>query len=521
VPFGDDRALVTHSAGAASEERMPGADQLTANARNEVRSRLADAGTAMALDGMADFVAGGKLLRSALVIHAARLGDTLLPLRMVRYATALELIHAGALCHDDVVDGSRMRRGKPSVVAAVGPRAAVLAGLHLLARGAEMLAAEPMVVRRFVARAVRDAARGQVEELYDAFDEHVPPRACLDRARAKTASLYELGAWLGARSSTIEPRVTDAAAQFGAHFGMAFQLADDVRDLIGDPALGREPGTDIRQGIYTLPVLWTLVGPRGDGDRLRCLLRQGVSAPLLAEVTGLLRTNGMVARTTRLAARYVDRACAALRSLPRPADHVGLVEAARALLDGMPDATDRPPPRGCIVSTPRTMAVVPEAMAILHPPIPGMAALVRAVESARPLEARFRERLPAGSSREAPWLDSMASALAVAATALVRSEEVSSERWEEGRTMPAVADTPAIASVDLLVADFFTLLCSMPGRAGTALARLLADVAARAARRATRHRGGSAATSEADLIELADEAGRFAAAVLATGRRPD
>jgi heptaprenyl diphosphate synthase len=478
------------------------------DARQEVRCRLDAAGDALALGGLAEFVAGGKLLRASLVIQAARLGDMPRPLRTLRYATALELIHAGALCHDDVVDGSRMRRGKPSVMATVGSRAAVLVGLHLIARGAEMLAAEPTEVRRFVARAIRDAARGQVEELHDAFDEHVPPRACLDRARAKTASLYQLGAWLGARSTTLDPPIIDAAAQYGAHFGMAFQLLDDVRDLIGGPGLGREPGTDIRQGVYTLPVLWTLVGPRGDGDRLRRLLRHSGSAPALAEISDLLHRNGSVERTNQLATRYVDGACAALSGLPRPVTQSGLLEAARMLLACRPKTAAGPPPADIIAVRRVGDRVVPP-----RPPALGMVALVRTAERWRALEARFRDRVPR-TGREAAWLDAMVSALEIATAALVRCEDISSEPWTTPE--PGGADIPAIATVDLLMADFFALLTAIPGRAGTALARLLADVAARAAQRAAGPLHGSAATSENELIAMADEAGRVAATVLAT-----
>ena len=269
--------------------------------------------------GLAPYLAGGKRLRARLVLLAWALGQEAAIEQAVRYAAFIELIHAGGLCHDDVVDRSTIRRGRTSVAQALGTQAAGFSGMFLMARGYAIVAHDDQSVRRAVAETARRVARGQAAEMSDLFLETVSPEEYLARARDKTGALFELAAWLGARAGRLEEAATAAVVAYAGDVGLAFQLADDVRDFIGGPELGREAGTDLREGVYTLPVLLTLAGRCTGGEELRSglrALRAGSSPSAFESFRDFFRRNGAFALTQRTAAALIDEALACLAALP-------------------------------------------------------------------------------------------------------------------------------------------------------------------------------------------------------------
>jgi len=247
------------------------------------------------------------------VLAAAALGNSPDLQLALRYAVLVELIHAGALFHDDVTDRSTLRRGQPTLWSRVGDRAAVLAGEALIVRAGGALAEAPESLRRQAGETLRDVARGQTDELMELFSARVSPEAYIRRARAKTGALYELSARLGAAAGGLDARTTEALGCFASTAGLAFQLADDVRDLVGDAALGRPPGTDLRVGVYTLPILLTTSGRFSGGEGLSALLdaRNGCDACVT-----LLTGNGAIEATVHEARRLRDAAITSLAVLP-------------------------------------------------------------------------------------------------------------------------------------------------------------------------------------------------------------
>lgn len=195
-------------------------------------------------------VRGTMALLPATVSSQSRFDDA------VRYAVTVELIHAGTLCHDDIVDRCQVRRGRPSINAAAGSRAAAMAGLFLIWRAYELIAAEREVRAAIAASAAR-VAEGQAEEMTDLWLE-VPIERYLVRQRMKTSALFELAAWLGARAARLDGGATEAVVHHAGHLGLAFQLSDDLVDLLDQPAQGRPSGTDLREGVLTLPILIAL-----------------------------------------------------------------------------------------------------------------------------------------------------------------------------------------------------------------------------------------------------------------------
>lgn len=271
--------------------------------------------------GLLPYVQGGKRLRARLLIALGVRGEPSGEDTLLRYATFVELVHAGGLCHDDVVDGSSTRRGRPSIASAYGIRAAAGAGLFLMVRALEGIAGEDHGVRRWVADAAVRVARGQAQEMMDLYRDDLPIAGYLERASDKTGALFELAGRLGALAGGFGGEIRERLATYGGHVGLAFQIADDLRDLVGGPALGRERGTDIREGVYSLPVLFTLAGKREGGERLRRSMRRArrdKDQTSVDECCDIVMRNGAVAATG-----VVMRGC---------------VDEARTIADGMPVA---------------------------------------------------------------------------------------------------------------------------------------------------------------------------------------
>ena len=267
------------------------------------------------------FEPGGKLLRPRLLLLSASAGEPDWG-RARRAALAIELLHTGTLYHDDVVDRSAERRGQPAVHRRLGEPAAAFGGAHLLCLG-NLLAAEfPDPVARWWGRAMLDVAEGQLRETEHAGSLDLSPAAYERIARRKTATLFELAARIGAYLAGRPPAEQDAFRRFGADLGVAFQLLDDLDDFATQPGVHRPPATDVRERIYTLPVLFACAREDAKGRRLRVLLRDDgrpLAAPALAEACRLLAETGAFAAAAERARWYLDRAHGSLVALPASA----------------------------------------------------------------------------------------------------------------------------------------------------------------------------------------------------------
>jgi heptaprenyl diphosphate synthase len=455
--------------------------------------RIGD-GITVAGDGLGAHVRGGKQTRARIVLLIARLG-TPDPSTALRYATAVELVHAGALLHDDLVDASAVRRSRPTVLRAGGAGAAIFGGLFLMAHAGALLAGEPPRLRRLVARALRDVARGQTDEIGDAFVS-ISPEAYLRRAYQKTGALYELAASLGAFAGRLGPAATDVVCRSVADIGLAFQLGDDLRDFLGGPHLGREAGTDLRQGIYTYPVLLTLAGRLTGATRLHDLLSQAHSTATVTEIVRLLAANGAFELTRQLADRHVRRAIDALGTLePSPA-----VVELTAFAQGF--AADYPRPSGASLYEAGSAELgtppadpLPVVAQILPLALDDVASRVGTA-----LQCMW-ERLPelrrGGGSAEGA---AMAAAVSVAILELSRTVV------SRAREAPAEC-ARVVGSVDLFLAELFQLLANLPGGIGArcwpAVAALLADEAGDVAQTSeSRHSAHAIAKALADAVAV-------------------
>lgn len=260
-----------------------------------------------------------KRLRPALLLLSARLGGGGMGPAVVRAAAAIELLHEATLYHDDIVDEAEERRGQPSVHASVGTAAAALAGSELLYASVELLAELPVGMRRAVGRAGQRLCRGQLRELELIGQPRVSVRDRLRVMRDKTASLFELatrlGGWLGGLDTVSVAKLT----RFGRLLGLAYQLADDLRDLCAPAAeLGRAPRADLRDGVYTLPVVYALAGRGLSSTVLRCALgkrARGESQPDVDDIVSAIRAGGGVSAAVAQLRRWTDEAIGALRAV--------------------------------------------------------------------------------------------------------------------------------------------------------------------------------------------------------------
>ncbi|MFN2593365.1 MAG: polyprenyl synthetase family protein [Actinomycetota bacterium] len=198
--------------------------------------------------------AGGKRLRPALVQAAARSGA---PTRATDLsAAAVELIHLATLYHDDVVDETETRRGVATVHAQWGTEVAVLVGDYLFAQGCLLGAQAGGDVPSILAAALADVCEGQIVETAALFQSDRRTEEYIETVTKKTAALFGAACEMGAVTAGVTPEVRAALLSYGTHLGIAFQIVDDLLDFVGDPRVtGKTPGTDLDQGVYTLPVL--------------------------------------------------------------------------------------------------------------------------------------------------------------------------------------------------------------------------------------------------------------------------
>jgi heptaprenyl diphosphate synthase len=261
--------------------------------------------------------AGGKRVRPLLALLAARLGDPHAP-HVVDAAVVVELTHLATLYHDDVMDEAAVRRGAPSANARWTNTVAILTGDFLFARASDLTAGLGTEATRIQSRTFARLVEGQIAETAGPAEGQDPVEHHLQVIADKTASLLATSARLGAMTAGAAPADVETVARFGEVFGTAFQLSDDLIDVVSETEKsGKTPGTDLREGVRTLPVLLVLAGREPGGARLRELLQGDLTDDArLTEALDLLRAHpAMDAARARLAA-YVEEARAVADDLP-------------------------------------------------------------------------------------------------------------------------------------------------------------------------------------------------------------
>jgi heptaprenyl diphosphate synthase len=275
--------------------------------------------------------AGGKRFRPMLVLVAGYFGDPSDP-RLIPGAAAIELTHVATLYHDDVMDEAESRHGVASVNVRWDNNIAILSGDFLFARASELSADLGPEVCRLLAQTIATLCDGQIRDVSSAHKVDKTEQDHLDIIRRKTGVLISTSCRLGGLlSDTSEGRI-EILERFGASIGMAFQLSDDIMDITSSQLeLGKEPGTDIREGVYTVPVLHALQHSE-QRDELRRILRTGVpDGAMLDRALEIVGTAGSIEHARQQVSDEVTNAVRLARQLPDgPARHA-LVQLARFL----------------------------------------------------------------------------------------------------------------------------------------------------------------------------------------------
>jgi heptaprenyl diphosphate synthase len=261
--------------------------------------------------------AGGKRFRPMLALLAAQLGDATAP-EVVRAAVVCELTHLATLYHDDVMDEAVVRRGAPSANSRWTNSIAILTGDLLFARASDLLADLGPDAVRIQARTFERLVTGQIRETVGPQPGEDPVDHYLGVLADKTGSLVATSARFGASFAGVEEPLVQALTAFGEEVGVAFQLSDDLLDILSDGGVsGKSPGTDLREGIATLPVLLALAGE----DPSEARLRELVAAPVTddsdhAEALRLLRSSSALTQAAEMLEVYADRARERLAVVP-------------------------------------------------------------------------------------------------------------------------------------------------------------------------------------------------------------
>ena len=276
---------------------------------------------------------GGKRLRPALLLLVCgALGYT--GTQRFNLAAVVEFIHTATLLHDDVVDESTLRRGRPTANESFGNPASVLVGDFLYSRAFQMmLDAGQMRVMEILADATNVIAEGEVLQLMNMHDPSLDEAAYLRVIRSKTAKLFEASARLGAVLAGAPAPLEQACADYGQALGTAFQVIDDVLDYDGDAIeMGKNLGDDLREGKATLPLIAAM--QRGTADQ-RNLIRHAIETGGVDEldrIVAIVRETGALQVTHDAAAAEARRAMEAARQLPRNVHSEGLLQLAAQLL---------------------------------------------------------------------------------------------------------------------------------------------------------------------------------------------
>ncbi|WP_250445230.1 polyprenyl synthetase family protein [Actinotalea sp. C106] len=283
--------------------------------------------------------AGGKRLRPLLTLLAAQLGEGQRP-EVVDAAVVVELTHLATLYHDDVMDSAPVRRGAPAAHEVWGNHVAILTGDLLFARASAVVAGLGPDAVRIQASTFERLCLGQLHETVGPAEHEDPVEHYIQVLSDKTGSLIATSARFGAMFAGCRPDVVSTLVEYGEKVGVAFQLADDVIDLSADPAqTGKTPGTDLREGVPTMPALLLRAraggaeGTTADRELVRLLDADLTEDAALAEAVAGLRVHPVVEETRARAESWAQDAVRALGTLPSGAVKDALVSFAEALVD--------------------------------------------------------------------------------------------------------------------------------------------------------------------------------------------
>lgn len=276
----------------------------------------------------------GKQLRPMLALMFARACTGRATDAGIRYAAAAELLHNATLLHDDVADGSELRRGKPTVMSLMGPSVSVLVGDYWLVKAMELILQDSdtdTTAIRIFSKTLSDLAEGEMLQLQKAQSGDTDEKDYLRIIYNKTASLFEAACVSAAISAGVSEDVVKAARDYAVALGLAFQIKDDILDYSGTESVGKPLGVDILEQKITLPLLGALNNVSGQKQaEVRGMVKDIVGRPELRDdIVSFVKENGGLEYAKARLEGYVNEAVHALDILPDSREKEYLVELAR------------------------------------------------------------------------------------------------------------------------------------------------------------------------------------------------
>ena len=271
---------------------------------------------------------GGKRIRAALTLLAGEFYNKN-PEQLISMATAIELFHNATLVHDDAVDNSLMRRGKPTVNSLWGSSIAVLLGDYLFSSSADLICRiGNLRVMRLFAQTLMKISSGQLRETFSAYNWRQNRQDYYEQIGSKTASLFTAAAEAGAILSEAPEEAVEALKTYSHNLGMAFQIVDDILDFTGDEEeMGKPVGSDLFEGTLTLPAI-LLVENHPRNNPVKELFEKRGDRAEVQRVIEMVRNSPIVPECYRIVAEFSAQARRALEGLPDNASRRCLLDLA-------------------------------------------------------------------------------------------------------------------------------------------------------------------------------------------------
>jgi geranylgeranyl pyrophosphate synthase len=272
---------------------------------------------------------GGKRIRPTVAILAGKMLDVNMDL-LVLHAAAIEMLHTATLVHDDLIDGALLRRGIPTLNARWSAGATVLTGDYIFARAAYLAAQTgSLTLMESFARTLMTIVNGEITQLFEIEPSDLE-QSYYNRIYAKTASLFEVSTEGVALIGNCDDDTIDTMRTFGHNIGLAFQIVDDILDFTGDQeSVGKPVGSDLRQGLITLPTLLYLEGLEDGRGLARSLREKGVEDVELGRMIESIRTSSAIDLAKEKAEQFVQQGEELLAHMPDTPEREALIEIAR------------------------------------------------------------------------------------------------------------------------------------------------------------------------------------------------
>jgi len=274
---------------------------------------------------------GGKMLRPSFLLLAGGFGKASSK-KLYPLAAVIELLHMATLIHDDIIDNSEYRRGTPTIHAEFGPNYAVFTGDLLFTRCFTLLSNNTsMDNMRRISNVIAKICQGEIEQYSSHYQIDNTVKQYLRRISTKTAALFSLSLFIGASEAKCSKQLTAKLANIGLNIGMAFQIIDDILDYVGsEDIVGKPLGNDLKQGIFTLPLLYTLKVENNGIEEI--LKKKDYTAEDIRNIITKTIELGGLKRARELAKKYTDKAFKILNTLPNCESKKILTEITETLL---------------------------------------------------------------------------------------------------------------------------------------------------------------------------------------------